>query len=458
MGKIFKKKPDAQDGKQVVFFKYELLDERKNLGYTDTNDYKEKISAMEKNSRKIKEYGFMDFVKVLRKNWLALALCVVLTGVVVGGALGCVSAFVQHNEYSATIAKVDTTTFDVPIVRATFRERIRLILEEKYPNRGLSQKDFSDLSRAVDDHLDIDESSEGTYTFTLSSFNAKQTTITDNEFADILNAIIDWFKQLYTEKIVTSYVIRSTAISDNTKALTYYLQVQALETTIDSLIEEVETVAGMKQVPGIDITDSTVSSAVTVERSEFAAYYCEENGKRVSDILIDLKNLYSSLSSVRLFICNNGVEKPDATTTMSEYIDGELFKYPSGEENAVLTGLKDKFGADSVYNQADEAGKQNLETGAQTRIDGVVSSLQTILDNYNLIAQSYARSTIPDYVVISALATDEDLGAIEPIAVVLITAACVIVAFLIGFFGFFSRMQKTGEIGTELVEETDEEA
>lgn len=412
---------------------------------------------MEKTSRKIKEYGFADFIKVLRKNWIALLLCVLITAVVVGGSLGCVSAFIRHNEYSATIAKVDTSTFDVPIVRATFRERIQIILEEKYADRNLSDKDLRDLSRAIDDHLNINESDDEIYSFVLSSFDAKQTTLTESDFADILNRIIDWFKQLYTDKIVTSYVIRHSAIGGNTSSLAYYLQVQSLENTIDDLIDEVETVAGMKQLPGIDISDSNLSSSVTVERSEFAAYYCEENGKRVSDILNDLKNLDSALASARLFICNNGVENPSATTSMAEYIDGELLKYPAGDQSTILSQLKDKFGNDSAYNQADEEGREALEQTAQTRIDNIAQALQTILDNYNLLAQSYAQSTIPDYVVISALTIDDDLGAIEPLAVVLITAASVIVVFIIGFFVFFNRMQKSGEIGTELVEETDEE-
>lgn len=440
------------------FFKGELLDERKKLSYTYRNDNLRRMTPeMEKTSRKIKEYGFADFIKVLRKNWIALLLCVLITAVVVGGSLGCVSAFIRHNEYSATIAKVDTSTFDVPIVRATFRERIQIILEEKYADRNLSDKDLRDLSRAIDDHLNINESDDNTYTFVLSSFNAKQTTMTESDFGDILNRIIDWFKQLYTDKIVTSYVIRHSAIGGNTSSLAYYLQVQSLENTIDDLIDEVETVAGMKQLPGIDISDSNLSSSVTVERSEFAAYYCEENGKRVSDILNDLKNLDSALASARLFICNNGVENPSATTSMAEYIDGELLKYPAGDQSTILSQLKDKFGGDSAYNQADEEGREALEQTAQTRIDNIAQALQTILDNYNLLAQSYAQSTIPDYVVISALTIDDDLGAIEPLAVVLITAASVIVVFIIGFFVFFNRMQKSGEIGTELVEETDEE-
>ncbi len=413
---------------------------------------------MEKTTRKIREYGLKDFIKVLRGNWLTLLLCVLLTAAVLGGSLGCVSAFIRHNEYSATIAKVDTATFDVPVVRASLRDHIEVILKEKYPHNGLSDKDFNDLSNAVNARLSLSENPEGTFAFTLSSFDAKQVHMSQDDFKDILNRIIDWYKESYTDKIVTSYLIKASAIGESTKKLTYYLQIRTLENTIDSLIGEVRIVAGMEQMPGIDISDTTISSSTTVDRSEFAAYYCEENGKRVNDILTDLENLDAAVAAARAFVCNNGVENPDASASMQDYIDGELLKYPVETQDAVLTQLKGLFGDDSPYNQADADGKTELETGAQTRIDAIVSSLQTILDDYNLLARSYAASTIPNYVIISTLTTDEDLGAIAPFAVVLITAACAIVAFLIGFFVSFNRMQKTGEIGIELVEESGEEA
>ena len=254
---------------------------------------------MEKTTRKIREYGLKDFIKVLRGNWLTLLLCVLLTAAVLGGSLGCVSAFIRHNEYSATIAKVDTATFDVPVVRASLRDHIEVILKEKYPYNGLSDKDFNDLSNAVNAHLSLSENPEGTFAFTLSSFDAKQVHMSQDDFKDILNRIIDWYKESYTDKIVTSYLIKASAIGESTKKLTYYLQIRTLENTIDSLIGEVRIVAGMEQMPGIDISDTTISSSTTVDRSEFAAYYCEENGKRVNDILTDLENLDAAVAAAR---------------------------------------------------------------------------------------------------------------------------------------------------------------
>ena len=409
---------------------------------------------MEEGFQKVKEYSFSDFFTVLKKRWLPILLSVVITCAVIGGALGCVALFGRHDEYRITLVKVDDT-YDGPIVRSTLRDRIRAILGEKYAET-LSDDALDDLSDDMDDHLDLTTNDEGAYIFTLDFFDTRQTKMSENDFKEVLNTVVDSFRQGYTEKIKTAYSIPFTSMSDTTLALTYYLQIDALESMIDSLIDEVETVAGMKQVVPPTYTGTGV---VVTERSDFAAYYCEENGMRINDILLDLENLHNELTYTRQYISSNGIEKSGAGT-MTDYIEWQLLRYPSNsdsEEKTLLENMRELFGENSPYAQADTEGKQALEEEAQARIGGIVSSMQAVMDNYNLIAESYAQYKVHEYVIISSLSVS-DSGAIDAIVVGIVTAACAVVAFLADFFVQFSKLQRAGEIGVEVDEETDEPA
>ncbi len=412
---------------------------------------------MAEQIRKIKVYGFFDFLKVLKTSWLILLLAGLITSGVIGGALELFSLIVRHDEYTATIVKV-SSDYDVPVVRSTFRNRFRTILSEMYADRNLSDTQLNRLSRDLDEHLEVTEDPAGTFTFCLSSFNADETNVSDEDFISILNALVDWFNDTYAEKIVASYLFRSSPESDAISSFNYYIQAEWLESFLDSAIDEIQTVAGMKHLPGIDIDISetavsgTSGSTSVIERSEFAAFYCEENGMRISDVLLALETLYSEVTAAKAYISANGIENPDSTS-MREYIEGKLLQEPGSD---VWTNLLSKFSDDSAYATADEDGQAAFESAAENRIEAILSSIRGILDDYNIIANSYAQSVIPEHVIISATIVEEDVSAIDIITVIIAALAALVIAIIIAYFARFTKMRNEGEIGTEFVEETDE--
>ncbi|MBQ9081547.1 MAG: hypothetical protein IJY26_02790 [Clostridia bacterium] len=397
---------------------------------------------MEERFQKIREYSFGDFWKVLCACFVRAAVCTLIVALLLGGSLGCLAVFVTHDEYAATIAKVDDT-YDVPIIPATMRARIYDVLRKKYTENELSENELLALSGEIDQRLSVTEESEGLFKFTLSSFNSSTKNLSGKDLKSILWEIVNYYGDTYASKIMAKYTVKASTEAGSTlaemKNLNYYLQTEVLNSFLDSTIEEIQTVASKT----FDVEENR---PVVSLRSDFAAYLCPENNRRVSDTLLSLKNLYMEIAYTQSYICRNGIEKA-GTNPMEDYINGQLQTNPNSEK---WLGVKEQWSSTQT-----PATQQQIKT-AEKLIDDIVQSVNNILLEYNKIAKSYSHYIMSDYVIISVLSETVNIGAVDWFMVVLITTAGALIAFLICYLLQFIKMQKSGEIGVELIEGKEE--
>ncbi len=402
------------------------------------------MKTTENQSPKAREYSFADFGKVLLHCLKMAIICMAIVAVTVSVGLSLFSLLVTHDEYSATIAKIKTAasnttttttpTYDVPIIRATLKDRLRVILADLYKDKQLTDKQLTELSREVDERLHLKEevNGEGVYEFKLTSF--KSDIIQRDDFGKILDALISYYRNQYVNRIVASYTIESNPETDplliNMDSCNYYLQAELLLSYLETTVEEIETIAGLNVIT----TDATNSSVITATRSEFAAALPKKYLKPGFD------PLYEEVYALQGYITANSVEKED-TTSMYEYFQGRHLNDPSNDK---WTNLQTHFQKDpdpDYYKPNDAAEVEN-------RIDGIITKINEKLNGYNEFAGTFASSIVEDYAIISTLTEDEDVGAFNTFTIVILTVACTLISFLVCYLVQFSKMQKNGTIGT----------
>lgn len=410
---------------------------------------------MEEQTRVTREYGFADWGKVLLAGLKRAVLCALSVGILLGGALTCFSVLITHDEYTATIVKINDD-YDVPVVRATFKEEIQKILPEALTEKTLNEEQLNVLSREFDEHISINEPSEngGIYTFILTSFKSSIVPLTETEFSAVMTAVTENYQKKYTEKIISSYTVESNTESGlNFSAIrsdNYYLQAEILDSYLNAVIKEIEVIADLSLNDDIQTTGGAASSS---SRSDFSAYRCAENDRRVSDVLLALEGIRYEISYAKSYVSSNGIEKEGAKP-MTEYVQGQLLKDADSYPWIIL---KDNFGENSVYQRASETEKRQFVAETERLIESIVLQLQTILDDYNLIARSFAQSVVSDYVIISAVIEEKSVGAIDAFTVIVITVAGVVISVFFCYVLQFYKMQKEGSIGVEVTETKDEE-
>ncbi len=399
------------------------------------------MKTTENQSPKAREYSFADFGKVLLHCLKMALICMAIVAVTVSVGLSLFSVLVTHDEYSASIAKVKTSssststqtpTYDVPIIRATLKDRFRIILADMYKDKQLTDKQLTELSREVDEHLHLKEevNGEGVYEFKLTSF--KSDIIQRDDFGKILDALISYYRNQYVNRIVASYTIESNPETDplliNMDSSNYYLQAELLLSYLETTVEEIETIAGLNVIT----TDTNNSSAITATRSEFAAALPKEFTKT------GFEPLYTEVYSLQGYITENKVEK-EGTAPMDTYVAGRLLNEP---DNQKWQKLQDTFDPIPVYEATKAAEVEN-------KIDGIITKINEKLNDYNEFAGSFASSTVENYAIISTLIEeDEDVGAFNAFIIVILTVASTLIAFLVCYLVQFSKMQKNGTIGT----------
>lgn len=411
---------------------------------------------MTKKENGRKEYGFGDFGKVLAYGFKEALICALIVIFILGGTLGCVSTFVRHNEYSANIVKLNDE-YDVPVVRATFREKIYNALQEIYAGEESFTNEKSEtLSNELDEHFKIDtassEKGKTIYTFTFSSFQSSVKELKEEDYCRLLETIMAQYRNAYAEKITSVYSIEAD-IAESVKISfgenNYYLQTLILQLHLDALIREIENIAGIKKP-----IEGEESLTDVVARSRFASYSRPGDKRRVDDSLVRLNALYNDITIAQGFIVNNGVEKT-GTKSMREYIAGQLIKDP---DNAVWITMTEKFNSDSPYQQANEKEKQKLVETTEKLLDDVVQSLQATLDDYNRTARCFADEEVKEYADISSLLNKTyAVGVLSMLSVVGFTLAGALVAIFIVYAVKFNKMQRANEIGYFEPEEESEE-
>ena len=398
---------------------------------------------MAEQNQKSKEYTVADFGKVLLVGWKTIVVCTLIVGLLIGGILSCLAVFVTHDEFYATIAKIDSS-YDVPIIQSTMKENIHKLLKDSFADSDLTDSQIWTLTREINDHLEIinDEKSQ-TYDFTLSSFDsAVIPKLKAENFYKILKTIMDYYADTYTQKITASYTIHSTVAGDsaleNLRRQNYYRQAETLISSIDSILEEISAITQK-----VIITETSI--LISPNRSEFYAYLCKENNSRVEDINRELNDLKPIIQELQSDVVKYAVEKENTVSTVS-YFRTQALNYP---EVSKWTTLQAQWGQSQASAPAD------IEDDIVDRIDEITTQIDQILGRYNVIAEDYAESIISDYVIISSLIENETVGALRWMEVALLTAACMFVAFLVAYVVQFVKMQRKGEIGSEPTDEAD---